>query len=77
MWNLARRELANCSGVAHCLHSNPALAGCRWLMSVILTTQEEAIRNITLQSQPGQLVFETLFWKKPITQTGLVEWLKV
>jgi hypothetical protein len=30
-----------------------------------------------VQSQPRQIVQETLFQKKPITKKGLVEWLKV
>jgi hypothetical protein len=42
---------------------------------IILATQEAEIRRITVQSQPGQTVHETL--KKPFTKIGLVEWLKV
>jgi hypothetical protein len=38
-------------------------AGSRWLTSVILTTQEAAIRRIVVQSQPGQIVQETLSQK--------------
>jgi hypothetical protein len=41
-------------------------------MPVILTTQEAGIRKITVQSQPGQIVHETLSQKYP-TQKGLVE----
>jgi hypothetical protein len=33
-------------------------------MSVVLATQEAEIRRITVQSQPGQIVHETLFQKK-------------
>jgi hypothetical protein len=33
-------------------------------MSVILATQEAAIRRITVQSQSGQIVLETLSQKK-------------
>jgi hypothetical protein len=35
------------------------------------------IGRITVQSQPRQIVGETFILKKPITKTGLVEWLKV
>jgi ribosomal protein S21 len=46
-------------------------------MSVILATQEAEIRRIVVQSQPGQIVHQTLSRKKSITKIGLVEWLKV
>jgi hypothetical protein len=45
--------------------------------AIILATQEAGIRRITVQSQSGQIVYETLSRKKPITKNGLVEWLKV
>jgi hypothetical protein len=45
-------------------------------MSVIPATQEAEIRRITVQSQPRQIVRETLSRKYP-TQKGLVEWLKM
>jgi hypothetical protein len=38
-------------------------------MPVILATQEEEIRRIMVQSQPGQIVCKTLF-QKPITEKG-------
>jgi hypothetical protein len=37
----------------------------QWHMPVILITQEAEIRRITVRSQPGQIVQETLFWKIP------------
>jgi hypothetical protein len=36
------------------------VAGRRWLTTVILATQEAEIRRIAVQSQPGQIVCETL-----------------
>jgi hypothetical protein len=47
------------------------------LTSVIPATQEAEIRRIMVQSQPGQIVHETLSQKKYIPTKGLVEWLKV
>jgi hypothetical protein len=43
---------------------------------VILVMQEAEIRRVTVQSQPGQIVCESLS-RKYLTQKGLVEWLKV
>jgi hypothetical protein len=37
-------------------------------MPVILATQEAEIRRIVVQSQPEQIVHETLSQKKPITK---------
>jgi hypothetical protein len=48
------------------------LARCWWLTPVILATQEAEIKRITVQSQPGQTVHETLTRKKTITKIGLV-----
>jgi hypothetical protein len=50
------------------------------LTPVILTTQEEEIRSISVQSQPGQIMRDPIL-KKPITHRDthkkeLVEWLK-
>jgi hypothetical protein len=44
--------------------------------TVILATQEAEIRRIKIQSQPRQIVHETLT-QKSLHQKGLVEWLKV
>jgi hypothetical protein len=52
------------------------MAWCWWLTPVILATQEAEIRRITVRSQPGQIVQETLSQKHP-SPKGLVEWLKV
>jgi hypothetical protein len=49
-------------------------AGRRWLTSVTLATQQTEIKRIEVQSQHGQIVFETLSknpsQKKPITKKG-------
>jgi hypothetical protein len=45
-------------------------------MPVILATQEAEIRRISVQSQPRQIVLESLTRKKKITKIRLVEWLK-
>jgi hypothetical protein len=39
-------------------------------MPVILVTQDTEIRTIVAQSQPRQIVHETLSWKKPNTKKG-------
>jgi hypothetical protein len=46
-------------------------------MSFILATQEAAIRRIMVQNHPEQTICKTQSQKKPITERGLVEWLKV
>jgi hypothetical protein len=37
----------------------------KWLMPGILSTQEAEIKRIVVQSQPGQIVLETLSQKNP------------
>jgi hypothetical protein len=57
------------------LSSNPSpikrkkciLAGCQWLMPIILTSHKAGIRRIAVRSQSRQILRETLSWKKPIT----------
>jgi hypothetical protein len=46
-------------------------------MPITLATQEAEIRRIMVQSQPRQVVFETLSQKNTQHVRGLVEWLKV
>jgi hypothetical protein len=45
-------------------------------MPVILASQETEIRRIAVQSQPWQIVCETLSRKHP-SQKELAEWFKV
>jgi hypothetical protein len=47
---------------------NRSLARHWWLTLVILATQEAEIRRIEVQSQPGQIVHETLSQKIPNTK---------
>jgi ABC-type uncharacterized transport system auxiliary subunit len=42
------------------------------LVAQTYNTQEAEIRRIVVQSQPGQIVQETLSWKRYNTQKGLV-----
>jgi acetolactate synthase small subunit len=50
--------------------SNSSQAGHHWLTLVILATEEEEISRITVQSQPRQIVLETLFKKNPSQKKG-------
>jgi hypothetical protein len=51
--------------------------GWRWLMPILLATQEVEIRRIVVWSQARQIVHETLSWKALSQKIGLVEWLKM
>jgi hypothetical protein len=52
-----------------CVIRNSAYSWVLWLTPVILATQEAKIRRIMVQSQPRQIVLETLS-KKLITKRG-------
>jgi hypothetical protein len=52
------------------------IAKCWWLTPIILATQEAEIRRVVVQSQPGQIVLETLSQKTLSQKIGLVEWLQ-
>jgi hypothetical protein len=39
--------------------------GRRWLMPVILASQEAEIRRIAIQHQPWEIVYETISQKNP------------
>jgi hypothetical protein len=47
-----------------------ARAGSWGLPPIILATQEAEINKIAVQSQPGQIVLETLSRKKSFTKKG-------
>jgi hypothetical protein len=49
-------------------------AGHQRLMPIILATQETKTRIITIQSQPGKIVQETVF-QNTQHKIGLAEWL--
>jgi hypothetical protein len=53
------------------------IAGWWWLTPVIIVTQETEISRVSVQSQLGKIVHETLFQKILSQKIGLVECLKV
>jgi hypothetical protein len=59
------------------IFKNFIVVGCWWLTSLILLSQEAEIRKTADQSQPEQIVHETLSQKKKNHKKGQVEWLKV
>jgi predicted DNA-binding antitoxin AbrB/MazE fold protein len=74
------------AGVLKMLYKIAIKAGCQLLTPVILASQKGEIRRIMVQSQPGQIVRETLSQKQQKTKTKtkqkkkhkkeLLEWLK-
>jgi hypothetical protein len=48
-----------------------------WLTPISLATHVAEIRKIVVQSQPRQIVLQTLSQKKTHHKNGLIEWLKV
>jgi hypothetical protein len=50
--------------------------GYQWLPPIIPATQEAEIRRSAVQSQPGEIVWETLSQKNH-HKKEMVEWLKV
>jgi hypothetical protein len=40
------------------------VAGCQWLMPIIVATQEAEFRRIVVKSQPGQIVRKTSSQKR-------------
>jgi hypothetical protein len=60
-----------------CAHAKGRWSQVWWLTPVILATQEAESRRIEVQSQPWQIVLETLSQKEKKNHKGLMEWLKV
>jgi hypothetical protein len=58
-WSLAVHSSRICKGFSM-EKKKKKRARCTWLISVTLTTQEAENRRISVQSQPGQIVHETL-----------------
>jgi hypothetical protein len=56
--------------------NNKFEAGHQWFTPVILATQEVEIRRIEVESQPGQIVCETLSRKYPTPKRtgGILKW---
>jgi hypothetical protein len=59
-----------------CGERNTKGAGCRWLISMILATQEAEIRRLEVQSQPREIVHELLSGKTHHKKL-LVGWLNL
>jgi hypothetical protein len=59
---LPRQNLFHPPVLSFCRRKN-IKAGRRWLMPVILAIQEAEIRRIVVQSQPGQIVPQSLILK--------------
>jgi hypothetical protein len=53
-----------------CIYLKNKLARHWWLTPIILVTWEAEIRRIAVQSQPRQIVLETLSHKKPSQKKG-------
>jgi hypothetical protein len=63
-------DVGNLKGLSYCgkvlqFLKKLNIARHQWLTSIILATQEAEIRRIAVQSQPGQIVHETLSQKYP------------
>jgi hypothetical protein len=48
--------------------------GCQWFTPVIPAIQEAEIRKMEVQSQPRQIIQETLSQKKKHHKKGLAKW---
>jgi hypothetical protein len=61
----------NCKTILDRKVKEEIVSWAQWLMPVILDTQEAEIRRIAVQSQPGQIVHETLSQKYPTQKRDL------